>query len=289
MLKLRLNRARPVVGGLLVGGILLLAFQISRPVSTARQSNDGGEGDIIWSAGHESGDLTEWNQDQGGSVFNTGTGQVTVVNTVAHRGCYALELTIDNSNGQPQAARIFRWHENLKEAYYSAWFFFPRAYKPKLWWNVFQFKSTANESKPMWVLNVRQLATGDMVFYLWDAINQQTYDINPSETRTIPVGEWTHVEAYYRRATDQTGRITIWQDGTKLIDLNGVQTAIADNVQWSLANYTDQITPSKATLYVDDAVISRVRIGTNEAALTNISPSSTHKIFLPLIFKRDCS
>lgn len=208
---------------------------------------------ILWSADHETGDLSQWDKDEGGGVFNTGTGQVIVTNTVAHSGRYAIAMTINDANKQTQAARIFRWGENPKEAYYSAWFFFPQIFKPEEWWIVFQFKS----GDPMWLLNIENRENGDMVFYLWDWINKQGYDNQmTSQITTVPIGRWVHVEAFYRRATDKTGRITIWQDGVKLYDFDGVQTATSDSVHWSLANYTDQITPSTATIYADDAVIS---------------------------------
>ena len=77
----------------------------------------------------------------------------------------------------------------------------------------------------------------------------------------VPVGQWTNITAFYRRSLTDTGQITIWQDGAKLFDLNQVQTAIADAVMWSVDNYTNGISPSDATIYVDDAVISRTREG----------------------------
>jgi len=215
------------------------------------------EGALLWSADHETGDLSQWTQGQfGEAVFNTGTGNVAITGDVAHSGNYALSLSISGARGETEAARLLRWHDNPVEGYYSVWFDFPRVYRPAEWWNVFQFKSLGTESDPMWVLNVGNRPDGSMYFYLWDALTNTSYA--PLRREDISPKKWTEVTAYYRRATDRTGRITIWQDGVLLFDVDQVQTAIADNVHWGVGNYTDNISPSDATIYVDDAEIHGV-------------------------------
>ena len=76
----------------------------------------------------------------------------------------------------------------------------------------------------------------------------------------LPEQQWIHLEARYVPAVDDSGRITIWQDGVQLWDVTNVQTAFANNVYWSIANYTDDIQPSTASIYIDDAVISSTRV-----------------------------
>jgi hypothetical protein len=106
----------------------------------------------------------------------------------------------------------------------------------------------------MWVLNVGDRADGSMYVYLWDAMRQRSYAA--ATKLDLPAGRWVHFETYFRRSTGSSGQITIWQDGVKLFDLSGIQTTTYDNQQWSLANYTDDINPSSAVIYADDAVIS---------------------------------
>jgi hypothetical protein len=197
---------------------------------------------------------------------------VAITSQVVHSGQYALALSIENANqpGNPQAARIFRWQENPQEAYYSAWFYFPGHYQPGQYWNVFQFKSrTATNNDPMWILNVGLEQDGRMFFYLWDGLNQQSYNTQlTGQALPIPIRKWFHVEAYYRRAIDRTGQISIWQDDTQIFNIDNVQTALANNVQWSLNNYTDGITPDNPTIYVDDAAISTGRIGSDNSMVS---------------------
>lgn len=220
---------------------------------------------VVWRADHETHNLSQWTKNQQGeAVFNTGTGRIRVTEAFSRSGRHSLALTIRNANGERQAARIFRWHEGLKSGYYSAWYYFPRRFEPELWWNVFQFKTHDRKgvSQPTWSLNVGNLRNGEMTFYLYSSLQDRTYDRPLTSTPlAIPVGQWVHVEAFYKRATDGTGQIAVWQNGTKIYDISGVRTALTDYSDWSLNNYTDNIRPSTATIYVDDAAISKSRLG----------------------------
>jgi hypothetical protein len=218
---------------------------------------------VIWSADSETGNLDQWTAGQyGEAAFNSGSGTVTPSTDVAHSGTTSLKLAINDASGTSQAARIFRWNDPEgnalpESAYYSVWYYFPQNYTPAEWWNVMQFKSrTSSDSvDPMWVLNVGNRDNGNMYFYLWDAMHKRSFDA--ATALDLPVSQWTHIEIYFRRSTGTSGQITIWQDGTKLFDLDQIQTTTADNQQWSLSNYTDNITPSNPVIYADDAVISR--------------------------------
>lgn len=218
--------------------------------------------DIFWRADHETGDLSQWLNVYGEAIFNSGLAEVDITHEVAHSGRYAIDLTIRDAHQQTQGARIFRLVPLPEEAYYSAWYYFPQRYQPAIWWNVFQFKSKVDggESTSMWSLNVDNNDDGDMFFYLWDAIRGQSYEAAMLSPETIPVNQWVHLEVFYRRSTGKTGSVVVWQDGIKIYDVQDVQTALSDTLYWSVNNYTDDIEPSTATIFVDDAVISTVRI-----------------------------
>ncbi|MBV9169808.1 MAG: heparin lyase I family protein [Chloroflexi bacterium] len=226
------------------------------------QSESGTDTDVIWSADHETGDLSQWTADDHGGPFNTGTGTESASTDVAHTGRYSAVLTIRGAHGAAQAARIFRWDTEDEwgtDAYYSAWFYFPQRYRPAVWWNIFQFKSEpdgASQSEPAWSINVGNRGSGQMYLYLWDAITEHSFGQTMAD---LPEKKWVHLEAYYVRAVDSEGRITVWQDGRQLWDVQNVQTTFADNLFWSVNSYTDDITPSTVTIYVDDAAITHTR------------------------------
>lgn len=261
MTRLRYRSSRVVAFGMLVLLSVPACIRPSRPAPVALATASS----VVWRADHETGDLSQWTKNQGGeAVFNSGTGRVRVSDTFARSGRYSLALTIREADGRAQAARIFRWHEDLRRGYYSAWYYFPRRYEPRTWWNIFQFKThdRSGVSQPAWSLNVGNLPSGKMTFYLYSSLQQKTYNrpLTPNPL-PIPVGRWVHVEAFYRRATDGTGRIAVWQDGTKIYDITGVRTALTGYTDWSITNYTDDIRPGTVTIYVDDAKISTSRLG----------------------------
>ncbi len=242
--------------------VLLVTAITPGALAAPAAGNDG----LLWSAGLETGDLSEWYRGQEGAVVNEGTGEVGTTDQVAHTGRYAMVLTIKDASGVEQAARIFRWAENAPEAYYSVWMYFPERCEPAAWWNVFQFKGRdENEvTQASLTLNVGNRADGSMFLYLYSMASGQSWD--PSATVNIPVGAWTHVEVYVRRSSGTDGKITVWEDGVVLFDIDGIQTAFRnsrgqDNIQWSLNNYTDNIIPSSPAIFMDDAAISTDRIG----------------------------
>jgi hypothetical protein len=221
-------------------------------------------GTIRWSASHETGNFSEWERNDGGGIFNTGTGEATITTEVAHTGSHAAKLRITDADGTHgnQAVRIVRWNEadHTPAAYYSAWFYFPQVYRPTEWWTVFQFKSrTAEQNDAFWQVDVWNRPSGEMYFSLWDWQNQQWYSQNLS---TIPVGRWFQLEVYYKQAAENTGQVTVWQDGVQIFNIPNVQTMYPNSeVHWSVTSYTNDINPHAATIYVDDAAISTARVG----------------------------
>jgi hypothetical protein len=212
---------------------------------------------VVWAADMEPGDFSQWEADGGGGLFNTGTGQASVTTAFAHGGARAAQLTITTGDGASHAARLFRWSEARANpaAYYGAWYYFPHRYAGMAWWNVFQWKSkTPTRNDAFWQLNVGNRPDGSMYLYLYNWVNARAYDQAAAD---LPVGRWVHLEAYYVQSSTGAGRVVVWQDGAKLWDLVGADTQYPDgDVEWSLNDYTDGISPAVATIYVDDAAIS---------------------------------
>ena len=101
-----------------------------------------------------------------------------------------------------------------------------------------------------------------MYFYLYNGYQKTSYQQRLTD---IPVGQWFQVEVYHRSRGDNTGAITVWQDGVELFDVQGVQTRYLEgDIQWSINNYTDNIRADTVTLYVDDMIISKARIGNDQ-------------------------
>lgn len=226
---------------------------------------------VLWSSGAESGDLSSWGRDGGGGVYNSGTGEVRVERAVARSGRYAIASTITGARpgAGSQATRLFRWQTASgdplpAEAHYGVWLLFPRRFRPDQYWNVFQWKTrvASGDVEPTFVVSVDAERSGAMFLYLWDAIARR----ERGRARIhLPAGQWVHLEAFYRWSTRRSGRVVVWQDGHRIIDVRGIQTALPSSERyrrnWSVDNYTNGISPSDATIYSDDASISLGRLG----------------------------
>ena len=228
--------------------------------------------DILWFADHRTGDLSQWVADSCGGPSNNRGASVGVSSRYAKSGDHSMALTISDVHGD-QGARMFRFceSEGRDELYYGVWMYFPETFVPTGgWWNVFQYKSnTSSVSDPFFIVNVKNV-NGVMSFYLYDWQERVTY--NQSKL-TIPVGEWVHLEARYKSSGGEDGSISVWQDGVLLFDVAGVRTRYADgNTLWSVNNYASSIRPDPATIYMDDATISRVRVGPDTDIATLASP-----------------
>ena len=230
---------------------------------------------VLWSADHETGDLSQWYLDEGGGEFNSGAASSTASRDVAHSGRYSAKVTI--TTPATSGVRLFRWNESHAhpEAYYGAWFYFPRSYRAPDWWNIFQFKSRSGPSinDPFWSLDVGNRPGGSMHLYLewWNGLSIEGPHRGESGGRSfeqgikdLPVERWTHIEVLLRQSSAFDGQLIVWQDGVELFNVRDVRTRYpAPNGanEWSVNNYADAITPSPTTIYIDDAVISTSRIG----------------------------
>lgn len=219
-------------------------------------------GTVLWSADHETGDISQWYYpstgpfgNYGGGMFNSGVASVTPSLDYARSGRWSLRMTI--ATPPMSGARLFRWSEPQRYGglYYSAWYYLPRRYSVPNFWNVFQWKSkrTTGQIDPFFVLNVGNRSDQSMFLYLYDWQNSRSYSQSVAD---IPVGRWFRIEAFYECTGGTNGRVTFWQDGVQLLDVRNVRTRYSDgDCQWSMDSYSDGLIPSPSTIYIDDAAI----------------------------------
>jgi hypothetical protein len=139
--------------------------------------------------------------------------------------------------------RAFRWDEARKnrDAYYSVWLYVPQGAKVTgNYWNVFQFKSRTTDGSrvdPLWAFYAVSDANGIYLHAGWgwgstplagphatDGVSGKWYE--QANRVYLPQGRWTHLEAFLHESTgtDFSGRLTFWQDGQQLFDLQNVRT-----------------------------------------------------------------
>lgn len=230
---------------------------------------------IVWSADMETGDLSQWTLGgTRGGPFDSGActrPESGVSSEVARSGRYSAKMTIDVSRKE-SGCRLFRHEESQtgKPYYYSAWILIPRIEKVNGYWNIFQFKSESDKmNEAVWVIEAQNRPDGTLHTVLrWKGLVPGPMQNNGTDVQyydqsliDIPIGRWFHLEAYLRQSEGFDGRITVWQDGVQLWDLDQVKTRYpgGDN-RWSVNNYGDDLEPAKATLYVDDAMVTTARV-----------------------------
>jgi Polysaccharide lyase/CARDB len=232
----------------------------------------------VWSADMETGNLGQWTlrSTLGGSYDSGRCSRPPngVSTDVAHSGRYSMKMTIDTANRTESGCRQFRHAESVSgnTYYYGAWYYLPARYDGIDYWNVFQFKSeTSSRNDPFWVLDLMPRSDGALHLKLrWKgtvvgpyasatSTGTKYYDQN---ALTVPVRRWFHVEAHLKQASDYSGRLTIWQDGTQLYDMVNVKTKYPGGDQrWSVNNYSDGVSPNPTSLYLDDATVATARVG----------------------------
>lgn len=240
--------------------------------------------EILWSSNHETGDLSDWYKNQSGAVYNTGgsDASVTVTNTAAHSGTYAVKMEVWNIDTSKRACRIFRWAEHLQSGYFSCWLMFPTLPTVNGWLNIFQFKKKNWETgavDPTWyneAKNKSQETTLTLTHW------EQEWNISPNinSSPALKAGEWFHVEWYYKDGVND-GELRIWINGIEVWNLTNVNTrGIDPDIQWAPSLYGINVQPGHLVMYMDDAVISSEKVGPNYFFSNEISAPQNLRVVL---------
>jgi hypothetical protein len=225
--------------------------------------SDGGGGEILWQATFEPGDLSEWLGDGHGGVYMDPRATTPAVSQdEAHRGQHSGVATFAPM-GLTSWSYLYREQPSPPEAFYGAWFFIPANLEVGSWLSLhhFGYHPTAGspDTSPVWDFHVYPTAGGTLAARLYEAATFRNVEqVNPVP---VPVGSWVHFEIFLRKAADATGHLTVWQDGVQILDLANALTAPTEWVQWDVGGASNDITPSPASVYLDDATISLARVG----------------------------
>ncbi len=239
---------------------------------------------ILWMANMETGDLSQWMSHKSNKPWQDSgickRPENGVIRDTVHTGEYAMKMTIQ-SWFPHSGCRQFRYPEARTgdPLYYSAWIYFPEEYNVQGWTNVMQFKAKryVDEGKPsqvFWSIRLMTQENGKNYFQLsWKGGEGQMTGPTASDTeiqpkiyqqtvREVPANKWIHVELFLKQSSDFDGHIIVWQDGTEIFNVPNIRTKFPDGYNsWSVNSYGAGIQPPTFTVYVDDAVISRERIG----------------------------
>lgn len=209
---------------------------------------------VPWKTSYEDG-FCSYSLDAGFCYADPSSGYRLVTSPV-RTGSFAaaFELGTDGTDDSHQA-RCVREGTLPNAAYYGAWYYIPSGYSDPDNWNLFHFQG-GEPGGPLpgtWDVSIRQGADGELALFVADYIANTSY--NQDEPVALPTDRWFHLEFYLERAADETGEIALFQDGAELVRAAGIVTDVNPFTQWYVGNLARDITPSRATLYVDDVSI----------------------------------
>jgi hypothetical protein len=218
---------------------------------------------ILWSARHETGDLSEWTIDgQGGSAADPPVTTIAATTEVAHGGAFSVKLT-NAAADDFDASRVWRQAAYPTDAYYSAWYYLPQAYTTPVTWTIMQFRTPSSQDPSVisYLLDVdiRSLPGGELILSIFDHRAPYLRSPTPPTALPLPIGRWFQVEALYRNFPDDRGRFVLWLDGQLNYDIER-PFGISTTVYWSPCSSSHDLSPPDATIYVDDAAVSLARL-----------------------------
>jgi hypothetical protein len=214
---------------------------------------------IHFHSGFEKGNVSEWIFDYNGN--HTGGGYVT--NELSHSGSFSWKAYND-----PElpgiyriSAKLLRWRFDHKEAYYSAWFYWPSNYRvsgiANQYVNFFQWKERTRPYDPTWIIVVYGGWGVDQI-----GIHDWKRKIIHRKGIHVPKGRWFHVEAYMR-AGHRDGKLIVWLDGKEIYRFNNINILGSHKnpsyLMWGVGNYGEPGVGKH--IYVDDVIVSTYRIG----------------------------
>jgi len=221
--------------------------------------------DVLWSSEFEGNTFDEWTGNGAGAAwaYPTPPDLVELTSERVRRGAFAAKLTTDAPTGGGQGSAVLsRSGAALPPAaYYSAWYYLPRTIAVDMYWVIFKFRQKEQATMDeLFDLDLINLDTGEMSLQLYDHRSQDVVPLNVGSP-VMPVGRWFQIEAFYRNAQDDTGRLTFWLDGRQILELANQPMASTPFVEWNVSSIGEDLTPSTAVIYVDDCAISRTRVG----------------------------
>jgi hypothetical protein len=224
--------------------------------------------DVLWTARFELDGLEEWTSVAGGSAAAVSNqSSLDVSNERAHQGTYSAKLTVYSPDDQNRGnASLVRSGSLPVQAYYSAWYYLPRSISVGTYWVIMKFRlrtvlDDASTEGELFDVNLKNLNGGEMSLRLYDHLlnGGSDWPLDVPDP-VVSVGAWFQIEAFYRAASDNSGRLTLWLDGRQILDASG-PTGPTPWVAWDVVSVAESLSPSTATIYVDDCAISKVRVG----------------------------
>jgi chitodextrinase len=247
-------------------------LSVMTPVSTLPQ--------ILWSAGMNTGDLSEWSEK-----VNSGSADTTVVTAASvgippRSGSYVMKQAVTGSSGGTRMQRYPEVDSSARAGttfYWSWWDYFPSTITFGLsdtfiLWGLNSKSTSASAGDPFWGLVFHN--TGNKLDLIWSPNDAAPAGPHAGESGKriysssipVPVGQWVFFEVMITPRGDFTGALNIRMNGQTLFDQSLVKTMYPNVGQTGVMLWIEQcgygsgLTPAPAIHYVDDVTLSLGRM-----------------------------
>jgi len=155
-------------------------------------------------------------------------------------------------------SRCHRYGALPQQAYYGAWYYIPALATNSGLWNLFHLQEADpndnNSLKGTWDISLVNNDSGGLRLAVFN-FNGTSPDT--SKAPAIPIGRWFHIVMYLKRATDDTGEVSVYQDTDAIVPRQNMITEnyMSTNGDWYVGNLADNLNPTEETLYVDDVSV----------------------------------
>jgi hypothetical protein len=230
--------------------------------------------DLVWTADHETGNLEQWTRDGRGEALEPRTpdteepiapgkdSSIEASTEQAHGGHYSIKLV--NPTGWEQdydGPELYRVLGAQSDAYYSAWFFLPEAYRLEPQLTLMRLRSRdVDGDKPFngEELQLRSLSSGGYVLQVFSNNNGFLLEPIANPAPHVEAGRWFQLEARFE--PQSSGRLRVWLDGTLAYDLSDRPGAIGAEMVLGVCNVAEVAAPAPVVLFVDDVAVSYSRV-----------------------------
>jgi hypothetical protein len=228
-------------------------FCAAPPDAGPPDADGTGPVDLPWSTGFEPG-FCDYAAPKG-FCFGTGASTYTLVTSPVHSGLYAAAFTVQTDVDGGSQVRCVQQGTFPSAAYYGAWYYVPATAQNTGLWNLLHFQGgvPGQTLHGLWDVSLVSLSDGGLHTTFFDFLGGPTPEA--SAVPPIPIGQWFHIEVYFKRAMDSTGELSMWQDGVQAVHLTGIQTDDTNWGQWYVGNLATALVPPSSTVYVDDVTI----------------------------------
>ncbi len=220
--------------------------------ATASGAGGDGSSDVLvvpWSMGFER-EFCEYKSQ--GFCYAARGASYEVVDSPVLSGKRAAAFTIDaDGTMRGHQTRCVREGVLPVAGYYTANFLVPEVPTLTDKWNLVHFRGGEwGAFHGLWDVSLQLQRDGSLRLFVFDHERMDT--IMSRGVPPIPVGEWFEIQVYLRRAADDTGEISVYQDGDLAVQLTGLSTDDTNIGQWYVGNFAGELMPRQSTIYVDD-------------------------------------